>query len=52
MGMLASNIIVKDNTETVVNLVTATGSYSMTFDYSDIAQNYLNEVIINLNITA
>lgn len=52
MGMLASNIIVKDNTETVVNLVTTTGSYSMTFDYSDIAQNYLNEVIINLNITA
>jgi len=52
MSMLPSNIIVKDNTETVVNLVSATGTYSMTFDYSDIAQNYLNEVIINLNITA
>lgn len=52
MGMLASNIIIKDNTETVVSGVSATGSYSMTFDYSDIAQNYLNEVIINLNITA
>jgi hypothetical protein len=52
MGMLATNIIIKDNTETVVSGVSATGSYSMTFDYSDIAQNYLNEVIINLNITA
>jgi len=51
MSMLASNIIVKDNTETVVSGVSATGTYSMLFDYSDIAQNYLNEVIINLNIT-
>lgn len=51
MSMLASNIIVKDNTETVVSGVSTTGTYSMLFDYSDIAQNYLNEVIINLNIT-
>jgi hypothetical protein len=52
MSILPSNIIVKDNTETVVSAVSTTGTYSMTFDYSDIAQNYLNEVIINLNITA
>lgn len=52
MSILPSNIIVKDNTETAVTTVSATGTYSMTFDYSDIAQNYLNEVIINLNITA
>ena len=52
MSILPSSIIVKDNTETAVTVVAATGSYSMTFDYSDIAQNYLNEVIINLNITA
>lgn len=52
MSMQSSNIIVRNNTETVVSGVSTTGAYSMTFDYSDIAQNYLNEVIINLNITA
>jgi hypothetical protein len=52
MSMQPSNIIVRDNTETVVSGVSTTGAYSMTFDYSDIAQNYLNELIINLNITA
>lgn len=28
------------------------GTYSLTFDFSDIAQNYLDGVIVNLNITA
>jgi hypothetical protein len=31
--------------------ISATGSYTLAFDLSDIAQNYVDGVMINLNIT-
>lgn len=52
MGLLPSNVILKDGAQTEIVGITASGTYSMTFDYSDIAQNYLDGVIINLNIIA
>jgi hypothetical protein len=36
----------------VVTTIIETGTYSLTFDFSDIAQNYLDGVIVDLNITA
>jgi hypothetical protein len=35
---------------TEVSSITSTGTYSMTFDFSDIAQNYLDGVIMYLDI--
>ena len=52
MSILPSNVILKDNTLSAVVGITASGTYSMTFDYSDIAQNYLDGVVVNLNIIA
>lgn len=52
MGLLPSNIILKNNSLTEVVGITASGTYSMTFNYSDIAQNYLDGVVVNLNIIA
>ena len=34
-----------------VDSITTTGSYSVTFDYYDIARNQLDGIIININIT-
>jgi hypothetical protein len=52
MGLLPSNIILKNYELTEVVGITASGTYSMTFNYSDIAQNYLDGVVVNLNIIA
>ena len=52
MSLLPSNVILKNSTLTEVVGITASGSYSMTFNYSDIAQNYLDGVVVNLNIIA
>ena len=52
MSILPSNVILKNNALIDVVGITASGTYSMTFDYSDIAQNYLDGVVVNLNIIA
>ena len=52
MSLLPSNVILKNSSLTDVVGITASGTYSMTFDYSDIAQNYLDGVVVNLNIIA
>ena len=52
MSLLPSNVILKNSSLTEVAGITASGTYSMTFDYSDIAQNYLDGVVVNLNIIA
>ena len=51
MYMMPSNLIIT-GTAGVSTSITHTGTYSLTFDFSDIAQNYLDGVVINLNITA
>jgi hypothetical protein len=48
MSIVSSNIILTGTSS--VSTITATGSYVMTFDFSDIAQNYLDGVNISLNI--
>ena len=50
MSIIPSNIILTDPTYTSVSNVYGTGNYQMTFDFSDIALNYLDGVIVNLNI--
>lgn len=52
MSILPSNVVLKNNDLVDVVGITATGTYSMTFNYSDIAQNYLDGVVVNLNIIA
>ena len=51
MYMMPSNLIIT-GTAGVSTSITHTGTYSLTFDFSDIAQNYLDGVVINLNVTA
>ena len=50
MSMTSSNIILTGTTGSSVSSITEVGSYIMEFDFSDIAQNYLDGVIINLDI--
>jgi|688.fasta_scaffold31579_2 hypothetical protein len=52
MSILPSNVVLKNNDLVDVVGITASGTYSMTFNYSDIAQNYLDGVVVNLNIIA
>jgi len=52
MAITASNIILTGTESNLVSSITGIGTHSMSFDFSDIAQNYLDGVIINLNITA
>jgi len=49
MGITASNLILTYNSGTVSN-ITATGTYDLTFNFSDIAQNYLDGIIVTLDI--
>jgi len=49
--MMPSNLIISGTSGTVSTIL-ITGTYSLTFDFSDIAQNYLDGVIVDLNITA
>jgi hypothetical protein len=51
MYMMPSNLIISDTSGSVDKILT-TGTYSLTFDFSDIAHNYLDGVIVNLAITA
>ena len=51
MYMNTYNLIIT-GTSGVVTTIIETGTYSLTFDFSDIAQNYLDGVIVDLNITA
>lgn len=51
MLLMNSNVIVKDITSATVSTITLSGTYSMKFDFSDIAQNYvspLENVIITV----
>lgn len=48
---LSSNNIILSGTAGVVNSITSVGTYSATFDYSDIALNSVN-AIINLTVNA
>jgi hypothetical protein len=49
MGIQSSNLIIT-GTAGVVNSIVQSGTYSLTFDFSDIAQNYLDGVFVDLNI--
>lgn len=49
MGIQSSNLIIS-GTSGVVNSIFESGTYSLTFDFSDIAQNYLDGVFVDLNI--
>lgn len=51
MYMMPSNLIISGTAGVVTNILNP-GSYSVTFDFSDIAHNYLDGVIVNLDITA
>ncbi len=52
MSITASNIILTGTYSNVANYIDGTGTYSVSFDFSDIAQNYLDGVIIYLDITS
>jgi len=52
MTMTGSNLIIKKSGTTTVSSISESGTYSVNFDFSDIAQNYLDGVQINLTITA
>ena len=51
MNILPSNLIISGTAGTASSILNP-GTYSLSFDFSDIAQNYLDGVIVNLNITA
>jgi hypothetical protein len=51
MNILPSNLIISGTAGSVDNILN-TGTYSLSFDFSDIAHNYLDGVIVNLDITA
>ena len=50
MIMQESNLIITGTSGVISNILTP-GTYSVTFDFSDIAHNYLDGVIVNLDIT-
>lgn len=53
MSITASNLLlIGTDSTTQVSSITGVGTYSVEFDFSDIAQNYLDGVIIYLNITS
>ena len=51
MSITSSNLILTGSSSNLVSSITSTGTYSVSFDFSDIAHNYLDGVIINLDIT-
>lgn len=51
MSIIPSNLIISGTSGNINNILN-TGSYSVTFNFSDIAHNYLDGVIVNLDITA
>jgi hypothetical protein len=52
ISITGSNLILLGTESNLVSSITSTGTHSLSFDLSDIAQNYLDGVIINLNITS
>ena len=48
MSYVDSNLII--NGSSSITTITATGSYVLTFDFSDIALNYLDGVFVNIDI--
>ena len=52
MSITGSNLILLGTESNLVSSITSTGTHSLSFDFSDIAQNYLDGIIINLNITS
>jgi hypothetical protein len=51
LSMLPSNLIISGTAGNIDTILNA-GTYSLSFDFSDIAHNYLDGVIVELNITA
>jgi hypothetical protein len=51
MSIIPSNLLISGTAGNVNNILNP-GSYSVTFNFSDIAHNYLDGVIVNLDITA
>lgn len=49
--MMPSNLIISGTAGNINNILNP-GTYSLSFDFSDIAHNYLDGVIVNLDITA
>ena len=47
--LMDSNLIINNSTG-VVNSIGLTGSYSLKFDFTDLANNNLQNVVVNLNI--
>ena len=52
ISITGSNLILLGTESNLVSSITSTGTHSLSFDFSDIAQNYLDGVIINLDITS
>jgi hypothetical protein len=52
ISITGSNLILLGTESNLVSSITSTGTHSLSFDLSDIAQNYLDGVIINLDITS
>jgi hypothetical protein len=52
MSITGSNLILLGTESNLVSSITSIGTHSVSFDFSDIAQNYLDGVIINLDITS
>lgn len=52
MSMLPSNVIlISGSSSAAVGNIAGAGTYSMSFDYSDLALNYLDQVVINLTVS-
>ena len=52
MSMLPSNVIlISGSSSAIASNIAGAGTYSMSFDYSDIALNYLDRVVINLTVS-
>lgn len=50
MSIIPSNILLENENLVQVQQISGTGSYEMSFDFSDIAMNYLDGVIVNIDI--
>lgn len=50
MSIIPSNVLIENENMAQVSQIGMTGSYGVSFDFSDIALNYLDGVIINIDI--
>jgi hypothetical protein len=50
MSIIPANVLLENSNMVQVSQISATGSFDMYFDFSDIALNYLDGLIINLDI--